>query len=434
MKIKKFSLILMLVVFSAILPGCYDKREVDDLTYVTAIGLDKGKSNFLRLTVQIAAPLQSAGKSGGEEGGGGGGGGGGKEVVMTVECPSLFSGLDMLNNSLSKQIFISHAKLIVISEDVAREGLDKYLHAMIRSREFRPSMYVAVSRGSAEEYIRSVKPSLESSTSKYYEMVFKSGRFTGLIPGIQLNDFYIRSETLNRQPVANLIAVSKFDKTEDFSSEYSTYKEKGRDYPLEGDFKAGDVPRIGDVKGEAMGLAVFDGNQMVGELDGEENGYYMMVTGEYNHAYWSIPDPKVNNSLVILNIKQGRTPVSRVEMVGGKPLVHVKITLEADIASIQSDQDYETNTQMFERSASNFLKEGMLKMLKKTSSEYHSDICGFGRSMQSKFPTWSKWEDFKWPDRYKDTSFDVNVDLKIRRPGLIIRSVPETTTEERKAK
>ena len=43
----------------------------------------------------------------------------------------------MINNYLTKQINVSHAKLLVISEDLAKEGIGQYIHALIRGREFR---------------------------------------------------------------------------------------------------------------------------------------------------------------------------------------------------------------------------------------------------------------------------------------------------------
>jgi len=41
----------------------------------------------------------------------------------------------------------------------------------------------------------------------------------------------------------------------------SSYQEKGREFPLEGDFKAGDMPKVGTIKSEVMGLAVFNGSK-----------------------------------------------------------------------------------------------------------------------------------------------------------------------------
>lgn len=428
---KRYVSIILVTLFILLsLSGCYDRREVDDMAYPIAVGLDKGEGNFLRMTLQIAVPTAIGG--GGE---GGGGGGGEKSVsVTTVETPTIYSGLNMVNTYVSKQIDLSHVKAMVFSEELAREGIEKYIHAIIRGREFRPNAYILVARGeggTAEEFIRSVTPKLEANPAKYYEMVLSAYRYTSFTANTQLVDFYHKMESHSVQPIAVLADVGKFESTEDINIEASTYKEKGRSLPLEGDFKAGDMPKIGDFKAETMGLAVFDGSKMVGELDGEETTYHLMVDGKFGYAYVTIPDPQSKDNFVLLNIKQNRPPKKKVEMVNGKPRINVKVALEADILSIQSGINYEDTdkTTILENAAEEFLKEGIERMLKKTAEEFRSDTLGFGNVMKSKFLTWDQWKDFNWNRKYRDSSFQVSLDLRIRRPGLIIRTLPAVGSE-----
>ena len=428
----KISIIIIIAIMTGFLSGCYDRREVDDLAYAVAIGLDKGKTNILRLTLQLAVPLVIAGGGGGNKGSTGGGGGGGAEGeqktdTIVVETPSLLAGVNMINNFLSKQVNLSHAQVIVISEELAREGqLDRYLHAIVRSREIRPNMYVAVSRGTAESYIRSIKPILDANPSKYYNEIF-STNYTGFITNTQFFTFYNNTEALDIQPVATLVSENRFKSDNDFDRTGSTYAEKGRNQPFEGDYKAGDIPKSGDVKGEAMGMAVFKGDRMVGELDGENSTYWLMVIGRYNYSFFTFPDPKVGDRFVVINLKQSRNPIRKVDLSGGKPVISLTVILEGDIASIQSSENYESDTKTLETAVAEFLKNGVLRFLNQTK-EFGSDICGFGREAKMKFLTWKEWIGYKWLDRYRDATFNVNVDFKIRRPGLIIRSIPATET------
>ena len=93
------------------------------MAYPIAIGLDIGHANILRMTLQLAVPLSIGGGGAGESGGGSGGGGEEKAVsVITIDTSSIFSGLNMVNNIISKEINMSHAKVIVISRKLAEEG------------------------------------------------------------------------------------------------------------------------------------------------------------------------------------------------------------------------------------------------------------------------------------------------------------------------
>ena len=54
---EKLLAIIILLIFSFTLTGCYDRREIDDLAYVIALGLDIGQTNELRMTLQLALPI-----------------------------------------------------------------------------------------------------------------------------------------------------------------------------------------------------------------------------------------------------------------------------------------------------------------------------------------------------------------------------------------
>lgn len=426
-KIKSFFLIMICIFIASTSSGCFDRVEIDDLAYVLAIGLDKGTTNILRMTLQLAVPLEMGGGSsgGGESGGGGGGESSAKGSLITVlESPTIYSGLNMANNYISKELNLSHAKIFVFSEELAREGIEKYLHAITRGKEFRPNMYIAVARGTAEDYIRNSTPKL-ANPSKFYEQLFRGYEFTAFGANTQLINFYLQEESTYIQAVASLAGVNKNKSTDDFDLNDSTYSKKGRSLPLEGDYIAGMEPKIGDVQSEIMGLAVFKGDKMVGELDGEETSFYLMVTNNYTSSYMTIPDPLVNEKYVVLDVKRSRKTVVDVNYNGGKPLISVVVRLEADILSIQSGKNYESadNMKLLEGFASDFIKKGIERYLEKTLL-LKSDINGFGKKVKSTCLTWDEWLGKRWMQVYENSSFDVEVDLKVRRTGLMIRTVP----------
>ena len=164
---------------------------------------------------------------------------------------------------------------------------------------------------SAEKFMREVKPELESNPAKYYEMVLNAFDYTGFTAEATLISFYRNMTSHTTQPMAVLANVSEFEKSEDITLEYSTYKQKGRNYPLPGDYTAGNMPKVGNLKTEVMGMAVFDGARMVGEMDGEETSYHLMVEGKYGYSYVTIPDPEAKDLFVLLNLRQDRQPKRR---------------------------------------------------------------------------------------------------------------------------
>lgn len=421
----KGKIICILLFLCLSLTGCFDSKEIDDKAYVVAVGFDKGQNNYLKMTLQFAIPSKIS--SGGGEGGGGKGEG---SSITTVETPTIYAGLNMINTYISKEVDFTHCKTVVFSKELAQEGIHKYIHAMVRGREFRGSMYVAVSRDSAEEYILNVKPTLEVNPAKHYEMNFESFEYTGFAGDTTLLNFYLLEECSCRQAYATLVGVSKYEKSGEFSSEDSTYKSKGHDLPLEGDFLAGSIPKVYEVKSEVMGIAGFDGGTLVAEFDGQEALFHSMLYGTYGYSYISIPDPKEPNKFVILNMKQSRMPTHSVEMINDEPLCSAKVQLEADIVSIQSGFNYESteNINLLESAAEKFIEEGMLRFLKKTAA-VHLDLCGFGRALKGKYLLWDDWTQVKWLTKYADAKFQIDVNLKIRRTGLMVRTAPAKSSK-----
>jgi spore germination protein KC len=208
--------------------------------------------------------------------------------------------------------------------------------------------------------------------------------------------------------------------------EESTNKSKGRPQPFEGDYEAGSIPRTGDVKGEIEGLAVFDGGKLVGEMDGEAATDYLLLNGDFHTALKTFGDPEVKGAYVVLNLNQIRKPKRRVKIVGGKPQISVQIVVDADIETIQSGYNYEDTKKLpiLEQAAAAQLQDQIVKFLGKTTGEFHSDICGFGNDASGLFLTQKDWEDYHWLQHYKEATFNVGVRVKIRRPGLILRSEP----------
>ncbi|MGI6669258.1 MAG: hypothetical protein ACOX4M_07655 [Acetivibrionales bacterium] len=61
----RYTLVLVLLLNLFLLTGCFDQREIDELAYPMAIGLDVGEANELRMTLQLAVPISIGGGSGG---------------------------------------------------------------------------------------------------------------------------------------------------------------------------------------------------------------------------------------------------------------------------------------------------------------------------------------------------------------------------------
>lgn len=184
--------LILLTVFT--LTGCYDSREVEDTAFVIAIGVDPGgteadkdttneddaPAKALSYTFQFSNPLAtgentntdtagsaSSDDKNSEEG---------NETVdnVKVEADNIFEALNRVTNYMGKTPSIAHLKLLVLSDKLTDSGkAPEICTDLLKVEDVRPEASVcAVRELSALNYLTSVKPSLEDSTARHYELMF----------------------------------------------------------------------------------------------------------------------------------------------------------------------------------------------------------------------------------------------------------------------
>ena len=412
--------LLMPVMLITILTGCYDAREIDDEVYAISLGIDKGLKNKVRLTIQYPTYM-GAGGSGSSSGTSG------KEnkkaqptsIVDTIEAPTLLEGIDMFSTSISRRVSLMHTKWVVFSEEIAREGIDGYIAGFERYKETRPSMFLVVVRGSAEEFITENKANIGSSISKSNELFIKQSKFTSIFPMVKLLDFYTAMISTYRSPVTAYGGVNDFNNesnNESIGTKYGNTARKG--------LLPGEVPRSGVSKRELAGTAVFQAGKMVGSLDSYETAAYLMIAGKYRGGMISIPDKYSSDKYIVFDIHKSRPNKVKAYFKDGKPVIDLTIELETEVYSIQSQINYESLELIhdLESQINDYLLESIRHTIDKTQKELKADIFGFGENMAGNFFTIEEWEAYNWPSKYPDALINLSLDSEIRRTGTISMS------------
>lgn len=414
--------LLLCVIFSIILSGCFDAREVSEYAYVLSIGLDKGITDDLRMTIQI--PNIKNGLNGGESGGSQRQ----RETsTITIECSSFYSGVNMINTFLSRQLNYMHAKFLVFSETLAKEGIDKYLTAFNRGRQIRRQMNVIVTKGMASEFLEENAVVIGSSLPKKQQGLMDESSETGLYSEVIYGDALDDVKTTYGQSIAILAAVNNQNNTFDREGEGNT------PYKSTGDYYAGELVRRGGSKDELLGTAVFDGGRMVGELNGDETRALLMIRNEYKKGFFSIQDPLKPELVISLDIKKQKDPEIKVRIEKDKPVVDIKIFLEGDLQSVQSTVDYESKDLklLLENAFKSQMKNELDKTIKKCQ-DLNSDVFKIGRVAAMHFLTIQEWEKYDWLDKFKQAQVNTDVKFIIRRTGTMIKSAEIRSTDGKK--
>lgn len=418
MKMKRIvSLVSIMCFLSFSLSACYDAREIDGWAYVYSIGVDKGVSDKLCFTFQI--PSMKGGGGGGVDNGGGSSSGEEKSyTTISIESPTFFAGVNIVETSVSRAMNYMHSKFLIISEELAREGVEEFINGMIRSRQLRRIMYVIVVEGMARDFVKEFDPLLTTTISKVQEGAMNQKNETGFFIDTNYHDFLKNLKTTYRMPVAPMAAINKFD---NFQNRVKPTEE----FVSEGDYYAGETPRLGGNKFEFMGTALFDGDKMVGKLNGNETRALLMIRGEFDKGSIAIADPKSKKKRITIDTRKQKKPVIKLNFSNGKPVIHCKVFIEGDIQNLQSATGYESAK--LKKELEDAFKKYIRGLLDKTVKKCQSlnvDAFGFGEKAVMHFLTIQEWEKYNWLEHFKDAEIVNEVEFTIRRTGTILKTNP----------
>ncbi len=209
---KKTAAVCLVGILCVSLTGCYDSREVEAAAYTVALGIDKGESQRFRYTFQLSNPLELGGSM---ETSSDSQGKGEEEDTkenktvsnIVIEAEDFYLALNHLKSHLSKEPDFSHLKLLVFSVDSAKEGILEHASLLFREQEVRPSTNVCLAE-SAEDFLKKVKPTLEQSTARYYELFFQNQN-TPYAPVVELREFVSRGTDGGWDPVLPVATPEK---------------------------------------------------------------------------------------------------------------------------------------------------------------------------------------------------------------------------------
>ncbi|MGZ4031336.1 MAG: Ger(x)C family spore germination protein [Tumebacillaceae bacterium] len=401
-------LLALLLAFVPLLSGCWDRLEIEERANVLGISVDlegaeaqqeepevshlKGRfpvptEKMVRITAQIAVPGRIPLGPGGA--GSSGGGGEKKPVwVVSVVGHTLDDAMMNLQQQLADRVFLSHLRVIILSEDYAREGVENVNEYLRRNPEVRRAAWLMVIKGKASRAMV-ISPELERVPSLYLMATLDHAVSLGKFPNDFLGIFWSQTSSLGQQPYLPYIEIK------------------------------------GKSNIELAGMAYFKENKLVGTTKPLEIGLYMAVESLNPGGYMAaVPVPGEKGTVMVHAVH--RKSKIEVDLKNGRPHATVKIYYESELDEKSNPKISINNSDIIrkiEDSASRGVEKSVKKLIADTQ-EKGADIFGFGehvRAKQSKYWDAQVKTEEKWSEVYKTMSIDVSVTSRIRRVGMSAR-------------
>lgn len=106
---------ILLVIFINGFSASYTSRQMGNLAYVLAMGIDVGEKSKMKVSIQLTknASLSSSSSGSSESSN--------NIILISGEADSIFSAINLLNSYVGKEINLSHCSLFIFSEEFAKQ-------------------------------------------------------------------------------------------------------------------------------------------------------------------------------------------------------------------------------------------------------------------------------------------------------------------------
>lgn len=388
MKLKR--LLFILIILSTIfLTGCWSSHEVNTLAITVCIGIDKTENGYL-VTEQVLNPRAIASKKATAES---------PVVIYTAEGNDLAEIVRRFTTQSSRILYNADLRMVVIGEDVAKDGIQNILDYFLRNYEYRTEFYFVIAKNSTANEVLGILTPIESvpGFSMYISLKMSEEKWAAMksIRIIELVNSIIAD---GDNPVLTGIEISQDEispKSTDILKQSGEYK-----------------------KLKYTEIGAFNKDKLAGWLDEDESkGYNYITDNVKNTIEYADYDSKVKITYEIINAKSK----TKVYFLENKPAIEVKIKTKCNIVIVEGEFDVsaEENKQILNKLLASKVKLLCEKALNKAQKELKTDIFGFGEAIHREYPkTWEKLKD-DWNDKFTDLPVNITVEAETNQLGQI---------------
>lgn len=379
--------LFLLLAMCLYLSGCAHKVEISKLGVVAGVGIDKTETGYL-MTAQVVNPSSVAGNH--------------QETLPTIviqaEGSTLFEAYRRLTTLTSKELYLPHLGVIVIDENIARDGINDVLDLALRNVEIRPNITLMVAKGVMASNILSTLSPNET------------------IPITQLNTVSNTcDECTGRLVKYNLYDVINMVNAKGINLVLNSVELKSND-PSSGDNVENLLQSNSPAQFNVNHLATFKDDKMVGYLDSHEAEFYNVLKNKAKR--YVLVTQLEDEYYVAFEAIQTKTKITP-NIDDNKFSVKCEVSGEIMENQYPIDLSKPANMEIVEGYLEEALKVNLTELIKKTQIELKSDIIGVGSQIY--FKDTKRWKQLQgyWSDIYPTLSFDVEVNVKLIAVGDI---------------
>jgi Ger(x)C family germination protein len=406
--------ILLILSATIFLSGCWDRKDIETRGYVLGIAIDQyppnpqanekttpmeggpkeeekfeemelhtGKPAYA-MTIQIPILQKAETIPSGAGTGSTGGGEGSKTWEITQIGNSFISMNREMQSRTNLSLYYEHLQVIIISEDIAKRGLEDILDFFLRDPEMRRRVKVFISPGQAKSILE-VRPRVEDYLSIHLAKLPINAKKTSRI----VHETDLGAIILNIHN-NHCFILPKVEATKD------------------------------EVK--SSGAAIFKKSKMVGWLSELELEAIKFIRNRYKGGVITALAPETKTGLVTLEVTKAKAKVIPI-IENDQVSFLIKIDVEGDYAEDVNIHTHGEISKSFleelEKRFATEIEKLCIETIKNVQKKYGADIFHFDHLLKTEEPAYWKKVEKQWDEIFPKVNVEVKADVDIMLIGIV---------------
>ncbi|MFK7696546.1 Ger(x)C family spore germination protein [Paenibacillus sp. HJGM_3] len=384
----------LLLLICTVLPGCWNRIELNELSITSATAFDRDGEEWV-ITYQVITPSAISAGMGTASGG-------------TAQSPvSVFStrgrtireAVNHASMEHSRRLFFSHNNVLLISEQVARYGLNQILDLHYRNPDARETVSVLITSGSARSVLEQIMHTEKIPGMGIRTIMINESEITSMLPNVMLYELSMTMTGPAKSAVIPEIIVSGEPKETSMDALKKTYSTS---------------------KFRLDRLAVVREDKLAGWLTKEEGFGVSFITNKVKISGLAFscnqPDGQGYNSTFRI---QSSTTKLKPKKQNGRFVMDVEITGDGVLMESGCALDL-TNPDVVKQLEKQVAEE-ITRIVNKSwqaTKQLRVDVLGFADAIHRKYP--KDWKTLKddWASEFVKIEMKPHVTVSMDRIGL----------------
>jgi spore germination protein KC len=381
------TLLLFLLMGSTLSIGCWDRKEVNNLSVIMAAAIDKAGEDRIELSVQVYNPRAAGGgQQQGMKESGSSGGRDGQTIVRSEVGTTIADAMSKLQEKLSRQIFWGHGEIFIIGEELAKNGLREHIDFLLRSPEVRDNADILVSKGPAKRVLTLHIPLERDSAEMLHNL-------TDLHLGLSTTIVDLSQMLVGRAGAAVLPLV-KYSQSEELK---------------------GQPGKISYLRG----AGILKKDKLVGFIDDNITRGTMWIRNEIDKATVTVTPEQTESGFVTARLIRSQTKLIPL-IEGDEWTITVKSEAEGDLIQNTTLLDFGKPelARQLEKDFSEQIDAQIAAAVATVQKKMNADILGFAQAFHRNYPKeWDRVKD-EWDEKFPQIKVTYETEVKIERQGI----------------